>query len=331
MNTSHSRRAALLGMAASLPAPALRAQGHYPNRPVRLIVNFGAGGAADTVARLVQPRMSEALGQSVMVENRTGAGGTIGAVTVARSEPDGYTLMFDSPNHLINPLLQPNIPINYETSFSYISGVTIQPWVWIISTRYAAQDLQGFIAEARQRGGTVIFGSSGIGSAGHLSGELLGQRSGLPMEHVPYRSGAEAGTDMAAGNLDVACITVSSAAPAVSAGKARYIASTGARRSVALPELPSFAESGFPGFDVTSWVGLFGPAGLPGEVITKANAAIGVALRDDAVRSRLMAAGFEPDPTTPVEFAAKIASERVALTASVRAWQRSSASAPAPR
>jgi tripartite-type tricarboxylate transporter receptor subunit TctC len=323
MNTRLSRRSALLGFGAALAAPTLRAQEHYPSRAVRLVVNFGAGGAADTVARLIQPRMSTALGQPLIIENRTGAGGTIGAVSVARSEPDGYTLMFDSPNHLINPLLQPSIPINYETSFSYISGVTIQPWVWIISTRYAARDLQAFIAEARRRGGTVIFGSSGIGSAGHLSGELLGQRSGLPMEHVPYRSGAEAGTDVAAGNLDVACITVSSALPAVSAGKARYIASTGARRSVALPELPSFAESGFPGFDVTSWVGLFGPAGLPGEVVVKANAAIGTALCDDAVRSRLMAAGFEPDPTTPAEFAAKVASERISLTESVRMWQQS--------
>ncbi len=327
MTTRVWRRAALHGMAAALVAPAVRAQGQYPSRPVRLVVNFGAGGAADTVARLVQPRMSEALGQSVIVENRTGAGGTIGAVSVARAEPDGYTLMFDSPNHIINPLLQPNIPINYETSFSYVSGVTVQPWVWIISTRYAAQDLQGFIAEARARGGTVIFGSSGIGSAGHLTGELLGQRSGLPMEHVPYRSGAEAGTDVAAGNLDVACITVSSAAHAASAGRARYIASTGARRSVALPELPSFAESGFPGFDVTSWVGLFGPARLPGEVIDKANAAIGEALRDDTVRSRLMAAGFEPEPTTPDEFAAKIAQERLSLAQSVRMWQRSQAPA----
>ncbi|MDB5375620.1 MAG: tripartite tricarboxylate transporter substrate binding protein, partial [Rubritepida sp.] len=262
MNIKLSRRAALLGIAASLSAPAIRAQGNYPTRPVRLIVNFGAGGAADTVARLIQPKMSEALGQSLIVENRTGAGGTIGAVAVARSDPDGYTLMFDSPNHLINPLLQPNVPINYETSFSYISGVTIQPWLWIVSTSYRATDLQGFIAESRERGGTVIFGSSGIGSAGHLSGELLGQRSGLPMEHVPYRSGAEASNDVAGGNLHVACITVSSALPAINAGKARYIASTGARRSVALPDLPTFAESGFPGFDVTSWVGLFGPAGL---------------------------------------------------------------------
>jgi tripartite-type tricarboxylate transporter receptor subunit TctC len=323
MNIKLSRRTALLGIGASLSAPTVRAQGNYPTRSVRLIVNFGAGGAADTVARLIQPKMSEALGQSLIVENRTGAGGTIGAVAAARSDPDGYTLMFDSPNHLINPLLQPNIPINYETSFSYISGVTIQPWVWIVSTDYRATDLQGFIAESRERGGTVIFGSSGIGSAGHLAGELLGQRSGLPMEHVPYRSGAEASNDVAGGNLHVACITVSSALPAINAGKARYIASTGARRSVALPDLPTFAESGFPGFDVTSWVGLFGPAGLQQEIVEKVNAAISAALRDETARSRLMAAGFEPDPTTPAEFAAKIAHERTVLTESIRSWQRS--------
>ncbi|WP_207541278.1 Bug family tripartite tricarboxylate transporter substrate binding protein [Sabulicella rubraurantiaca] len=317
-----TRRAAMLALpTACLAAPAL-AQSGFPSRPPRLIVNFGAGGAADTVARLVQPKMSEALGQSIVIENRTGAGGTIGAVTVARSEPDGYTVLFDSPGHIINPLLQPNIPINYETSFSYISGVTIQPWVWIVSSNgYAARDLQGFVNEARQRGETVIFGSSGIGSAGHLAGELLGQRTGLPMEHVPYRSGAEAGNDVAAGNLKVACITVSSALPAINAGKARYIASTGARRSVAVPDLPTFAESGFPGFDVTSWIGMFGPAGLPAELIGAWNRAIGTALRDDTVRARLSAAGFESDPTTPEEFAAKIARERVVLSESVRSWQ----------
>lgn len=323
MNIRLSRRTALLGLAASFAAPVVRAQGSYPSRPVRLIVNFGAGGAADTVARLIQPRMSEVLGQSIIIENRTGAGGTIGAVAAARSEPDGYTLMFDSPNHIINPLLQTNIPINYETAFCYISGVTIQPWVWIVSTDYRATDLQAFIAEARAQGGPVIFGSSGLGSAGHLSGELLGQRSGLPMEHVPYRSGAEASNDVAGGNLKVACITVSSALPAINSGKARYIASTGARRSVALPDLPTFAESGFPGFDVTSWVGLFGPAGIPTDIIGKVNAAMGAALRDDTARSRLMAGGFEPDPTTPAEFAAKIEHERRVLTESIRNWQRS--------
>lgn len=316
-------RRGLLAGAAGLPLlarPAL-GQGAYPSRPVRLVVNFGAGGAADTVARLVQPKMSEALGQSVIIENRTGAGGTIGAISVARSEPDGYTVLFDSPGHIINPLLQPNIPINYETSFSYISGATVQPWVWIISRSFRAETLQDFLAEAR-RSAPVIFGSSGIGSAGHLSGELLSQRCGIPFEHVPYRSGAEAGNDVAAGNLKVACITVSSAAPAVNTGAARYIASTGARRSVALPDLPTCAEGGFPGFDVTSWVGLFGPAGLPADIIQRLNAAIGVALRDETVRTRLMAAGFEPDPTTPEAFAAKIAEERVTLTRSVRAWQQ---------
>jgi tripartite-type tricarboxylate transporter receptor subunit TctC len=324
MRAELSRRQVLLGLSVSstLAAPAL-AQSKYPSRPVRLIVNFGAGGAADTVARLVQPKMSEVLGQSIVIENRTGAGGTVGAIAVARSDPDGYVLLFDSPGHIINPMLQPNIPINYETSFSYISGVTIQPWVWIVSADYAAKDLQSFIAESRERSGPVIFGSSGIGSAGHLSGELLGQRTGLQMEHVPYRSGAEAGNDVASGNLKVACITVSSALPAINAGKARYIASTGARRSVALPELPTFAESGLPEFDVTSWVGLFGPAKLPDEVVEKVNAAIGFALRDETVRTRLMAAGFEPDPTTPAEFAAKIAQERVVLADSVRRWQKS--------
>jgi tripartite-type tricarboxylate transporter receptor subunit TctC len=315
-----SRRAALLALGSTLAAPAI-AQTKYPSRPVKLIVNFGAGGAADTVARLMQARFQESLGQPLVIENRPGAGGTIGAISVARSDPDGYTVLFDSPGHIIGPLLQPGITINYETAFSYISGCTIQPWVWMVSEKFPANDLQGFIAESKKRGKPVIFGSSGIGSAGHLTGELLGQRTGLAVEHLPYRSGAEAGNDVAAGNLETACITVSSAAPAVKLGKGKYIASTGAKRSVALPDLPTFAESGLPGFDVTSWVGLFGPAGLPPEVVTRLNAAAAFALADNEVRERLMAAGFEPAPSSPQQFTEKIAQERATLTPMVKSWQ----------
>lgn len=315
-----SRRTALLALGSTLAAPAI-AQSKYPSRPVRLIVNFGAGGAADTVARLMQAKFQESLGQPLVIENRPGAGGTIGAISVARSDPDGYTVLFDSPGHIIGPLLQPGIAINYETSFSYISGCTIQPWVWMVSEKFPANDLQGFIAESKKRGKPVIFGSSGIGSAGHLTGELLGQRTGLAVEHLPYRSGAEAGNDVAAGNLETACITVSSAAPAVKLGKGKYIASTGAKRSVALPDLPTFAESGLPDFDVTSWVGLFGPAGLPPEVMARLNAAAAFALADPEVRERLMAAGFEPAPSTSQQFAEKVAHERATLTPMVKSWQ----------
>lgn len=315
-----SRRTALLALGSTLAAPAI-AQSKFPSRPVRLIVNFGAGGAADTVARLMQAKFQESLGQPLVIENRPGAGGTIGAVSVARSDPDGYTVLFDSPGHIIAPLLQPGITINYETAFSYISGCTIQPWVWMVSEKFPANDLQGFIAETKKRGKPMIFGSSGIGSAGHLTGELLGQRTGLAVEHLPYRSGAEAGNDVAAGNLETACITVSSAAPAVKLGKGKYIASTGAKRSVALPDLPTFAESGLPDFDVTSWVGLFGPAGIPPEIVAKLNTAAAFALADGEVRERLMAAGFEPAPTTPQQFAEKVVQERATLTPMVKTWQ----------
>jgi tripartite-type tricarboxylate transporter receptor subunit TctC len=321
--TPISRRQSLLcltGMGA-LAAPAF-SQEPYPSRPIRVIVSFGAGGAGDTVARLVQPRMAEALGQSVVIENRPGAGGAVGGVAVARSRPDGYTLLIEGSGHVINPLLNQDLPINYETSFSYISAITVQPWVWIVSERYAARDLQGFVEEARRRGGSVIFGTSGIGSAGHLSGGLLAQRTGLQLEHLPYRSGAEAGTDVASGNLDVACLTISSALLPVNAGKARFVATTGARRSVALPDVPTFAESGLPGFDVTSWMGVFGPAGLPTDVIRTVNAAVAAAMREETVRARLTAAGFEPLATTPEAFAAMITHERAVFSALVRSLQR---------
>ena len=305
-----NRRAALC-LPAMLAIPRIgRAQGSWPDRPVRIIVNYGAGGAADTIARLLQPRMSEALGQAIVIENRTGAGGTVGAAAAARSPADGYTLLFDSAAHVVAPLLFRNLPIDYETAFTYIGRATVQAYVWAVSSNFPARNVAEFIAAARARPQPVTFGSPGVGSSGHIAGEAFAQAAGLRFEHVPYRGGAEAANDLAAGNLEAACITLSSATPVVEAGRARLLATTGGVRTATQPELPTLAESGLAGFDVTSWLGLFGPANLPPPVVEKVSAALIAAGNDPATRQRLAAAGFEASPTGPRDFAEQVGRDR---------------------
>ncbi|MBI0539108.1 twin-arginine translocation pathway signal protein [Roseomonas sp. KE2513] len=313
------RRRVLLGLPAALALPSVgRAQAPWPDRPVRIVVNYAAGGAADTIARLLQPRMSEALGQSVVIENRTGAGGTVGAAAVARSPADGYTLLFDSAAHVVAPLLFRNLPVDYETAFSYLGRATVQAYVWVISARFPARDVAEFIAAARERPQPVTFGSPGVGSSGHIAGEAFAQAAGLRFEHIPYRGGAEAANDLAAGNLEAACITLSSAAPIVEGGRARMLATTGATRAASQPNLPTLAESGLTGFDVTSWLGLFGPAGLPAPIVEKAGAALIAAGSDLTTRQRLAAAGFEAAPTNARNFAEQVRRDRETFSAVVR-------------
>lgn len=282
----------------------------WPERPVRAIVNYAAGGAADTIVRLLQPRMSEALGQQLVIENRTGAGGTVGAAAAARSPADGYTLLFDSAAHVVAPLLFRNLAVDYDSAFSYLGRATVQTYVWVVGAAFPATDVASFIAAAKLRPQPVSYGSPGVGSSGNIAGEAFAQAAGLRFEHVPYRGGAEAANDLAAGNLEAACITLSSAAPVVEAGRARLIASTGGQRSAVQPNLPTLAESGLTNFDVTSWLGLFGPAGLPAAVIQKASAALIAAGQDPATRQRLAASGFEAAPSGPEEFKRQVQRDR---------------------
>lgn len=314
---SVSRRGLLIASGAVLLPCTARAAA-WPERPVRVIVSYAAGGAADTIARLLQPKMSEALGQQVVIENRTGAGGTVGAAAAARSPADGYTLLFDSAAHVVAPLLFKSLPVDYDSAFSYLGRATLQTYVWVIAARFPATDVATFIAAAKGRQQPVSFGSPGIGSSGHIAGEAFAQAAGLRFEHVPYRGGAEAANDLAAGNLEAACITLSSAAPVVEAGRARLIASTGAQRSAMQPTLPTLAESGLDGFDVTSWLGLFGPAGLSDTVVRKASAALVAAGQDPQTRQRLEASGFEAAPSGPEEFARQVQRDRQAFGAVVR-------------
>ncbi len=309
-----TRRAALL--ATGLAIPAARAA-TWPERPVRIICPFGAGGAGDAIARLVQPRMAEALGQPVIVENRSGAGGTIGAMAVAQAPADGYTVLEDSANHAVSNLLF-KLPVDYATAFAPVGLLTIQPYVWCVASADPSRDVADYVARMRGRANAITFGTPGSGSTGHIAGEAMRQATGLRLEHIPYRSGAEAARDLATGALDAACITLASAAPVVQSGRFRVLAQTGARRSGVAADIPTFAEAGF-ACDVTSWTGLFVPAAVPQAAILRLNAALRHALGHAATRQALVGAGFEPAGSSVEQFAQLVERDRGALGRVVRA------------
>jgi len=293
----------------SLPLLAMPLIAQAQARPVRVIVAFAPGGQSDTVMRLLQPKMAEALGQPVVVENRAGAGGAIAAAAVAGSAPDGLTLLFDSFGFVVQPLIQRGLSFDYETAFAAVAQATALPYVLVTRSNFPGRDLAGYIAEARANPG-VTFGSPGVGSTGHLAGVLLAHRAGVRLEHVPYRGGADAARDVAAGNLDSVISTANTLRPLVQDGRARGIALTSATRRGSMADLPTIAESGFPGFDLTSWNGLFAPAATPGAMITRLSEAMRAAAQDPFVRERLGVGGNEAVNEPAAAFAARIAHDR---------------------
>lgn len=289
----------------------------FPNRPVRLILPFSAGGQSDTIARSMQPRVSEALGQPLVIENRTGAAGSIGAGVVAASAPDGYTVLFDAASFIIVPFVMPNLPFNYETAFAPIGVVAEQPYVLAVTSDSPARDLAGFIAQAKAARNPITYGTPGVGSVGHLAGALLSTRAGIQLEHVPYRGGADVARDMAAGNIAAGIISFNSLGPLLQNGRARVLAVTsGIRRGDR--NVPTIAESGFPGFDLTSWSGVFTRAGTPAPIIQKLVAAFNHATSDAAVKERLALIGSEAATADPEGFAARLVNERRVVQTIVR-------------
>lgn len=315
-----TRRAALPALLAAPWAVRASAQGEagdFPNRPVRVVLPYAAGGQADTVARILQPRMSEALGQPVVIENRSGAGGSIGGGIVAGSAPDGYTLLFDAASFLIVPLAVRNLPFDYETAFAAVGVVAEQPYILGVTPQMGVTDLAGFIAKVKADGQPLAYGTPGIGSIGHLSGALLARRAGIELEHVSYRGGADVSRDMAAGTLSAGILSYNSLGPLVQSGRARALAATsGIRRGDR--SIPTIAEQGFPGFDVTSWTGVFARAGTPAPVLRKLAAACNHASSDASVRERLAQIGSDATEAQPEAFAARVVAEREVVKGIVR-------------
>lgn len=318
-----ARRHAILGaamLAAPLGAPAVaRAQAlpWQPARAIRLMVPFAAGGAADSAARAITPRMAERLGQSFVVENRTGASGSVGAAAVAQAAPDGHTLLWDASSHLVNPALMRGLSFDYA-AFTPVSQVVTFPGVLAVKADFPARTVAEFIATAKARPGAISVGTQGNATAGHLGLLEFTRRAGIEVIHAPYRGGADAARDLAAGSVDAVFITTVSSGPVVDAGRARFLAVATLERVPSRPEVPTLAESGFPGFDSNEWAALFGPPGMAAPIVQALHAALAEALADPGVRQRLSQIGAVPVGSAPAEFARFVAEGRARMAGLVR-------------
>jgi len=308
----------LLALACALALPAIGQT--FPSKPAKLVVPFPPGGPLDTTGRAIAQKLGEAWGQSVIVENKAGAGGNIGADYVAKSPPDGYTIVMGAlSTHAVNPSLYPKMPYDAKKDFAPITLVAITPNVLVVNPSLPVHSVKELIAYAKAHPGKLSFGSGSIGSAGHLAGELFKVDTGVDMVHVPYKGAAPAMQALLAGDTQIMFDNLASAMSQVKAGKLRALAVTTAQRSKLAPDLPTMAEAGVPGFDISTWFGLLAPAGTPPDVIAKWNAGVTKILSSPEMRERLEAQGAEATPDTPEEFARFIDRELVKYAKIVKA------------
>lgn len=312
-------RYALMAMtgAASTAMPYAAAQ-MYPVRPVTLVQGFAPGGNVDTVARILAQEMSKGLEQSVVVESKPGAGGTIGANAVAKAAPDGYTLLLMPGGHAVAGALYKSLPYNTVNSFDMISTATFFPSLIISRPDMAAKSIRELLDLARAKPGGVTFGSAGIGSTQHLTGELLGSMAGVKFTHVPYKGGSAATMGLLRGDTQFVVTTATEALGQIRAGKIRGLAVTGPARWQGLPDVPTVAEAGVTGFDVRTWMGLATTAGTPPAIVERLKSEVHRSLRVSEVRSRLEDIGGEVRGSTPEEMRARVATELKNWTQIVR-------------
>jgi len=302
---------ALLALtAAALPAMAQAQTSPWPNRPIRYIVPFPPGGSADAISRMLAAEMSRTFGQQVVVENRPGAGGTIGVDQGAKAAPDGYTIFLAPAGAMaINLSLMPKLPYDPLKDIQPISMLALIPMVAAVPGDSASRSVADFIAQARAKPGALSYGSAGNGTAMHLSGEMFQQMTGTRLGHVPYKGSGPAVTDLLTGTIPIAFVDLSSALPHIRSGKVRGLATLGAQRTLSAPELPTMAEQGVAGYDAVGWFGLAGPGGMPGDVVERFAAEVGRVMRLPDVREKSLALGAEPAAGTPAQFAAFIRAE----------------------
>ncbi|PWS35069.1 twin-arginine translocation pathway signal protein [Falsiroseomonas bella] len=311
-------RRAMLAAAPALALPTLvRAQGAWPTRSIRLVVPFSAGGAADSSARVLTPRMGETLGQVFAVENRTGASGSLGGLEVARAT-DGHTFLWDASSHIVNPTLLRNLPFDYATAFTPISLVVLFPSAVAVKADFPARTLAEFVAAAKARPGAITVGTQGNATAGHLGLLAFAKVAGIEVIHVPYRGGAAAAQDLASGAIDAVFTTLVSAGPVVDSGRARFLAVGTTERVESRPQVPTIAESGYAGFESNEWAGLFGPAATPPAVVSRMYDALAEAMAVPANRQRLIQIGCVPVGSRPADFARFVAEGRGAMATLVR-------------
>jgi tripartite-type tricarboxylate transporter receptor subunit TctC len=314
---SATRRAVLASAATLAFAPAARAQAAWPTRPIRLVVPFSAGGAADSAARVITPRMGEKLGQTFLVENRTGASGSLGGNEVARAT-DGHTFLWDASSHIVNPSLLPRLPFDYATAFAPISLVVQFPSAIAVKNEFPARTLADFVAAAKARPGSLTVGTQGNATAGHLGLVSFAKRAGIEVIHVPYRGGAAAAQDLAGGAIDAVFTTLVSAGPVVDGGRARFLAVGTRTRVESRPDVPTIHESGFDGFESSEWAGFFGPASTPPAIVQALYESLAEAVADPTIRQRLVQIGCVPLATRPDEFSRFVRDGRAEMATLVR-------------
>ncbi len=310
MSKNTGRWGVCLLLVASAGACLAQGAASYPAKPIRMIIALAAGGGVDTSGRILGQKFTDAWGQQVVADNRPGAGGTIATEMVARATPDGYTLLMVSMGHAITPALY---KLHYDTikDFAPISLFVQSPSILAVHPSVPAKNVQELIAFVKPRPGEILFSSSGSGSGQHLAMELLNRMAGLQLVHIPYKGTAPSILDLVAGRVSVTSASAISTMPHVRSGRLRALAVSSAKRSPSVPELPTVAESGIPGFAVDQWYSLFAPAGTPKEIVAKLYGEIAKTVAHAATRERLLAMGLDPVGMPPAEFAAYVKTETV--------------------
>ena len=313
MITRQSRRTILRLAACAVTAAIAPAAGYaqsYPSKPIRVIVAYPAGGANDIVARAVGSRLSEALGQAVIVDNRAGAGGTIGADIAAKAPADGYNLLMAAGAHALAPSLYAKLPYDIVSDFAPVTIVARGAYLLAVHPSLPVRSVKDLIALAKARPGQLNFASSGVGAPPHLAGELFKAMAGVNITHIAYKGDAPALADLVAGHVELAFMTLSATAPQVKGGKLRGLAVTSTRRSTITPELPTVAEAGLPGYEMSTWWGLLAPVKTPADAVSRLNAATVKIIAESEFRKRLSDQGLEAESMTPQQFGAFVKEQK---------------------
>ena len=298
--------ACVLSFAAPLAA---QAQAAYPDKPIRFVVPYPPGGGTDVVARIVQPRLQALLGQNIVIDNRGGAGGSLGTENVAKAQPDGYTVLFTLSSHTINPAIFPKLPYDTIKDFEPVGLVASLPQLLAAAPNLQVRSVADLVAQAKAAPDKFSFASVGNGSPGHLAGELMVLRTGAKMAHIPYRGGGPAVTDVMGGQVPLIWVSIPAAAAQVKAGKLHALAVSTVKRSPAFPDVPTMQEAGVPDFEVDSWYAMLVPAKTPRAIIDKLNKALNTVLAEPAVRAQLLDQGADAVCGTPEALAKVIAAE----------------------
>ncbi|MBX5131710.1 tripartite tricarboxylate transporter substrate binding protein [Rhizobium lentis] len=308
--TRRTGLALVLGLTAMLGFSSSAVAADFPDRPITMVVPFAAGGSTDVVARIVAQKMSEDLGQQVIVQNVAGAGGNLGAGNVARAEPDGYTILMGTvATHALNPLILKSTPYDPEKDFAPVSLLVVVPNVLVVNPELPAKTVQELVALLKAEPDKYSYASSGNGTPLHLSGELFKSMAGVSMQHIPYKGAGPALNDVIGNQVPIMFDNLPSSSSHIKAGTLRALAVTTAERAPSFPDVPTIAESGIPGYETYTWNALFAPANTPGEVVTRLNASANKALKDPAVAERMQVFSATIVGSTPEELAAHVKAE----------------------